>query len=61
MDRQKFAEALIRILPKLEKDSSAISLAYSDVLKQQPVKLCGKSNDGQSEKTDMSSKPVSDP
>ncbi len=39
MDRNKFANALIRVLPKLEKDSNAISLAYSDVLRQMPVHL----------------------
>ena len=39
LDRHRFASALMSALPKLEKGSSSLTLASSDVLRQRKVKL----------------------
>ena len=39
LDREKFAEALVKAIPKLEKKSKSLSLANSQVLKQRKIKL----------------------
>ena len=59
LDRRKFAEALIRVLPQLQKNSTAISMAYSDVLQQYPVILSNKRFGDQTDRTDATTKPVS--
>ena len=39
MDRDRFADALLRALPKLERENTTVSLAYGNVLQQKKMPL----------------------
>ena len=39
LDRERFAEALLRTLPMLQQENTTVSLAYGNVLQQHQIPL----------------------